>query len=122
MLAKEYDISPVLVKIQEERGIDFSLYCDSTLRRRLSRRLASHRCADIDSYLGVLESDTREYDLLLRDLTIKYMEFFQDPRVFDIIRNKVLPTIIADKRFSEVKILGTDIDPADTIRPESQDI
>ena len=98
MLAKEDDISPVLAKIQEERNIDFSLYRDSTLRRRLSRRLAARQCADITSYLSILESDPHEYDLLLRDLTIKYTEFFRDTHVYDLIQSKVIPDILAAKR------------------------
>lgn len=98
MLVIENDIRPVLAKIQKERGIDFHLYRDSTLRRRIDRRLTMHKCTDVISYLTILESDPFEYDLLLRDLTIKYTEFFRDPWVFDLIRSKIMPDLIARKR------------------------
>ena len=144
MLAKEIDISPVLAKIQEVRSIDFSLYRDNTLRRRLNRRLVACQCDDIPTYLTLLDTYPYEYDLLLRDLTIKYTEFFRDSWVFDLIRSRVMPRILADKHIcdslnmwsaacatgeeayslavlvrqmaldqqcSEVRILGTDIDP-----------
>lgn len=104
MLQSGDDISPVWDKIREDRGIDFSLYRDGTLRRRLSRRLAARGCEDVPSYVALLERDAAEYDLLLRDLTIKYTEFYRDPFVFDIIGRDVIPCLAAENDGGELAI------------------
>jgi len=98
LVGEDDDIRPILVKIQEKQGIDFTQYRDGTLRRRIGRRVAARGCADLASYLSLLDSNPEEYDYLLRDLTIKYTEFFRDPWVFDIIRETALPAIVARKQ------------------------
>lgn len=89
----EEDIAPVLDRIRERRGVDFTQYRENTLRRRLSRRLLACNCADLHAYLNLLERKPEEFDRLLSDLTIKYTEFFRDHQVFDIIRDDVLPAV-----------------------------
>ncbi|MCL5103056.1 MAG: protein-glutamate O-methyltransferase CheR [Armatimonadetes bacterium] len=96
MLEQE-DISSVLAKVLDKAGVDFSQYRDSTLRRRLSRRMAANNCADLESYSSLLDSDPSEYRALLSDFSIKYTEFFRDPWVFDIIRDRVLPAIVEER-------------------------
>lgn len=96
-MLEEDDIKPVLDKILERRGVDFTQYRETTLRRRLGRRLVACNCADVGSYLLLLDSYADELDRLLSDLTIKYSEFFRDSEVYDGIRDLVLPSIIADK-------------------------
>lgn len=90
----EEDIAPVLDRIRERRGVDFTQYRENTLRRRLSRRLLACSCKDLHSYINFLESRPEEYDRRLSDLTIKYTEFFRDPEVFDIIQGDVLPAVL----------------------------
>lgn len=92
------DIGPVLIRLHTARGVDFRQYRKSTLRRRIARRMTARNCPDLSAYLAVLDRDVDEYDLLLRDLTIKYTEFFRDSQVYDIIRNVILPEITSSSR------------------------
>lgn len=91
------DITPILEKIREKSGIDFCQYREGTLRRRVSRRASANNCPDMAAYLAILDSNPSEYVCLLSDLSIKYTEFFRDPKVFDTIRDRVLPGILNDK-------------------------
>ena len=64
---------------------DFTLYKHGTLQRRIERRMAmaAIETDDMDRYLEMLRSDTRELDLLAKDLLINVTSFFRDPKVFD---------------------------------------
>lgn len=97
MSANVDNIGPLLDKIKSDRGLDFTQYRENTIRRRMSRRMAARDCSDLQSYISLLDCDPSEYDYLLRDLTIKYTEFFRDPFVFDILRERILPAILRCK-------------------------
>ena len=81
--------------LQEEYGIDFTHYKPSTVTRRIERRLALARSADIDEYLGRLKSDRGELDVLYRDLLIEVTRFFRDDQAFQILESQVLPELLA---------------------------
>ena len=49
-------------------------------------------------YAAYLESDPEEYARLISSLLIKVTEFFRDPKVFDYLREHVLPELIAEAR------------------------
>src|SRR6185437_4396176 len=49
---------------------DFTLYKPGTLQRRIERRMAMAAVTDGDRYLGMLQQDARELDLLAKDLLI----------------------------------------------------
>ena len=80
---------------QEEFGIDFTHYKPSTVTRRIERRLALARSADIDEYLRRLKSDRDELDVLYRDLLIDVTRFFRDEQAFQVLEKQVLPDLLA---------------------------
>ena len=81
--------------LQEEYGIDFTHYKPSTVTRRIERRLALARSADIEEYIRRLKSDRGELDVLYRDLLIEVTRFFRDEQAFQILESQVLPDLLA---------------------------
>ena len=81
--------------LQEEYGIDFTHYKPSTITRRIERRLALARSADIEEYLRRLKSDRGELDVLYRDLLIEVTRFFRDENAFQVLERQVLPDLLA---------------------------
>ncbi|HXA24044.1 MAG TPA: chemotaxis protein CheB [Acetobacteraceae bacterium] len=75
---------------------DFRLYKPGTLQRRIERRMAMAAIGadDMDRYLEILRSDTGELDLLAKDLLINVTSFFRDPKVFDLLANKIIPDLV----------------------------
>ncbi len=75
---------------------DFSLYKPGTLQRRIERRLAmaAVETDDMDRYLKILHGDARELDLLAKDLLINVTSFFRDPKVFDLLAEKIVPDLV----------------------------
>jgi two-component system CheB/CheR fusion protein len=49
---------------------------------------------DMDRYIDILRSDTRELDLLAKDLLIHVTSFFRDPKVFDLLEEKIIPELV----------------------------
>ncbi len=78
---------------------DFTLYKPGTLRRRIERRMgmAGLRADDMDRYLEILRADPGELDLLSKDLLINVTSFFRDPKVFEVLAERVIPGLIRDR-------------------------
>jgi two-component system CheB/CheR fusion protein len=75
---------------------DFTLYKQGTLQRRIERRMAmaAIETDDMDRYLDLLRSDAAELDLLAKDLLINVTSFFRDPKVFDLLAEKIIPDLV----------------------------
>jgi two-component system CheB/CheR fusion protein len=78
---------------------NFTLYKQGTLRRRIERRmgLAAIELRDMNRYLKLLHSDSRELDLLAKDLLINVTSFFRDPKVFDFLAEQIIPDLIRSR-------------------------
>jgi chemotaxis methyl-accepting protein methylase len=95
-------VEPILEKLLDKRGINFIDYRRSTIQRRVERRLSATKCSCETEYLELLDADEEEYDKLLRELTIKFSEFYRDPPLWELLEIAVLPRLI-DARLSEGK-------------------
>lgn len=93
----EDGIAQILEKVYQKRGFDFRQYKETTLTRRIERRLKATKAASYQEYLAVLDADPTEYKKLLDDLTIKVTEFFRDPKAWEALGRRVMPEIIQYK-------------------------
>ncbi len=63
-------------------GIDFSVYKDTTVLRRIHRRVAMVGSASVDDYARKLQDEPQELDALYSDLLIGVTQFFRDPETY----------------------------------------
>lgn len=84
----------LLTKIYNERGFDFRQYNESTLTRRLDRRLHARGVQTYTDYARVLDKDPSEYEPLFNELTINVTSFFRDKVAFKALEEIVLPALI----------------------------
>lgn len=87
----------LMEKIYRERGFDFREYRESTLARRLERRLHARGAKTYADYAGTLDKDPSEYDKLFDDLTINVTSFFRDEVAFSALEEIVLPQLIKNR-------------------------
>lgn len=87
-------MSAVYRMLEEEFGLDFTHYKPSTVTRRIERRLHLAHTSDIDAYVARLRGESKELDVLYRDLLIGVTRFFRDPDAFEILEHRVLPELI----------------------------
>ena len=78
------------------KGVDFSNYKQSTIMRRLLRRMALRRSGRVSDYLALLLKDRGEVDALYESLLINVTTFFRDPEYFEFLQTHIFPGIVAD--------------------------
>jgi two-component system CheB/CheR fusion protein len=84
----------ILSVMHEATGIDFSLYSEKTVQRRILRRMALRNIGGIEEYAAQLRLDPAECSLLQRDLFISVTSFFRDPGSFDALSRLVFPALV----------------------------
>jgi chemotaxis protein methyltransferase CheR len=82
-------------KIAVDRGFRCASYKDKCLRRRIAIRMRAKGTMDPREYASVLDSDPREYERLIRSLTVNVTKFFRNWDTYSVIENKVLPELWA---------------------------
>ncbi len=83
--------------LRRETGHDFRRYKQSTLVRRVRRRLNEAGCASVYDYVELLKRDAQEVEQLFRDLLISVTHFFRDPETFELLAAKVVPRLFEGK-------------------------
>lgn len=94
---RNLNIMEILEKVYQERGFDFRQYKETSLERRLQKRLHALNLKSYTDYVTRLSEDPAEYDRLIDTLLINVTEFFRDRDAFDVIRDKVLPDVMEHK-------------------------
>jgi two-component system, chemotaxis family, CheB/CheR fusion protein len=78
-------------------GVDFSFYKQSTIRRRITRRMTLRKMDSLEEYAQYIREHPEELDALYHDLLIKVTGFFRDPETFEALKSRVFPTILRDR-------------------------
>ena len=79
------------------KDVDFTYYKQSTIRRRIIRRMEHLKLDSIGHYLHFLKENKEEQSLLFQDMLIPVTEFFRDPNTFDFLRGAVYPFLLEQK-------------------------
>lgn len=81
----------VISVLREHTGIDFSLYKESTILRRIERRVSINRCESVSDYYTKLCASDDEKITLCKDMLIGVTSFFRDKDAFLSLEKYVLP-------------------------------
>jgi two-component system CheB/CheR fusion protein len=87
--------------LRTQTGHDFSQYKETTIVRRVERRMALRQIERPDDYLRLMQQKPAEADSLFRDLLIGVTNFFRDPEAFEALRTQVIPGLFAGKPAGE---------------------
>ncbi len=82
---------------RHEYDLDFSMYKEATVLRRIGRRLAMSDTPTIDSYAEKLREDKSELNSLYQDLLIGVTQFFRDEEAFQYLKDEVLPELLQSR-------------------------
>lgn len=91
-------LDKLVAKISEARGIDLSLYRRAYLERRVAARLRVLGMRSYRQYADYLLAEPTEYEQLMDTLTINVTDFFRDKVVWDVVKRRVVPEMLAEKR------------------------
>ncbi len=88
-------LEKIVILLRERTGNDFSLYKKNTVYRRIERRMGLHQIDNIAGYVRYLRENPQELDLLFNELLIGVTSFFRDPAVWEYLRDKAIPELLA---------------------------
>ncbi len=75
-------------------NVDFSAYRDTTVKRRIMRRMVLHTKESLADYAKHLAGDPAELDALYQDILINVTSFFREPETFEALKTRVFPEIL----------------------------
>ena len=78
--------------------IDFSNYKQTTLRRRIQRRMMVRRTETLEAYAKYLRENNDEIKSLFNDILINVTEFFRDVESYKALTEQVFPQLIAKRK------------------------
>lgn len=87
----------IALLLRKRTGHDFSLYKQSTLVRRIQRRMQLLYIDAADQYTQCLQRSEEELDSLFKDLLIGVTHFFRDPDSFEFLAKRVIPELLKEK-------------------------
>lgn len=98
---EELLFAKILNLFEVRKGVDFTYYKRTTIRRRIARRMVLKNISKVEDYLNYLRENEGELDLLFQDILIPVTDFFRDPKVFEFLRQTALPTLMKSKASNE---------------------
>lgn len=97
------ELDNICLHLRSAAGVDFRMYKQATLRRRIARRMALRKIASLHKYAQILKHDPEEARALADDIFIHVTSFFRDPECFQVLRKRVLAKLCM-KRPADVPV------------------
>jgi two-component system CheB/CheR fusion protein len=87
----------ILTLLRSAFDVDFSQYRETTIKRRITRRMVLHTHDTLANYARQLEQAPAEVEALYQDILINVTSFFRDPGMFEALKGSVFPEILKTK-------------------------
>jgi two-component system, chemotaxis family, CheB/CheR fusion protein len=98
LLKAEDGLKKIFVLLRAAHQIDFTGYKQTTIKRRIVRRMALHKIERLDDYVRYLQGSPTEVTALYDDLLINVTSFFRDPETFEALKARVFPQILKNRQ------------------------
>ena len=98
----ESELMKILRFVDEKTGLDFREYKHATLARRIARRVNVCKCKSLSDYYEFLIHNEEETEILHREFLIGVTKFFRDENVWKVLREDVIPKLVAKKKNGEI--------------------
>lgn len=97
-----YDLNPILQILKRNKGHKILVYKNSTLSRRILKRMAVNNIKQVKKYAQYLQTHHKEIENLFSEILIGVTEFFRDKNIFKNLKELVIPQIINNKDEDEI--------------------
>ena len=87
-------LNTVFQLLRRATGVDFTHYRQTTILRRIHRRMVVHKLEKMGEYVRYLQTNPGEIKSLYQDMLINVTSFFRDPQMFEILKSEVFPTMM----------------------------
>ncbi len=94
---EERHFRKILELLRSTFRVDFTAYRQTTVRRRIIRRMMLHSKDDLGQYVQHLRRERTEAEALFEDILINVTGFFREPETFEALQEIVFPEILKGK-------------------------
>ena len=94
----------IIKRIAAVTGVDFTQYRDSSLQRRLARRLQFLGVENIETYTKKLQNDEQETWQLMQSVFVVVSEFYRDKSAFIALEKRIAEEIASNTINNEFRI------------------
>jgi len=95
--SEEEIFKQIILLLQLQTGVDFSLYKQPIFHRRIARRVAVVNKNNLSEYFEFLSTNHAEQGALYQDVLIPVTSFFRDEKTFRNLSDTVIPAIFKNK-------------------------
>jgi two-component system, chemotaxis family, CheB/CheR fusion protein len=93
----ETEFKKIIMMLKSSFGVDFTHYKETTVNRRITRRMVVNKTENMEKYLDYLRTNPNELQTLFDDLLIGVTNFFREPNTFIALKEKVFPELVQKK-------------------------
>jgi two-component system, chemotaxis family, CheB/CheR fusion protein len=91
------NLSKILMLLRNNSNADFRNYKQSTIQRRIARRMVIQKTDSLGKYAGYLENHPEEVRALFADVLIHVTGFFRDPKAFEALKTRIIPKYMKNR-------------------------
>jgi two-component system, chemotaxis family, CheB/CheR fusion protein len=93
----EGGLSAIFHLLRRSTGVDFTQYRQSTILRRIHRRMVVHKLETMKEYVKYVQSSPAEIKALYQDMLINVTSFFRNPAVFEGMKAEVFSSVLKNR-------------------------
>ncbi|HEV3330894.1 MAG TPA: chemotaxis protein CheB [Bryobacteraceae bacterium] len=97
LLAEPDRFHEIFQTLRAATGVDFMLYKQGTLHRRILRRMALNKVETVEQYARVLLENRPELQSLFHDILINVTGFFREAATFESLKRDVFPVLLRER-------------------------
>jgi two-component system CheB/CheR fusion protein len=97
----ETDLKKIIMLLKTSFGVDFAHYRETTVDRRITRRMVINKTENMKEYVEYLRKNPSELQSLFDDLLIGVTSFFREPDTFLALKEKVFPELVKNRSPNE---------------------
>ena len=95
--ATDSGLGAIFQSLRRTTGVDFTQYRQTTILRRIHRRMVVHKIDKIEDYVKFVQANPAETKALYQDMLINVTSFFRNPQLFETLKTLVFPWILKNK-------------------------
>jgi len=104
LLLDEDRLARIFAMLREQTRVDFTFYKQSTIVRRIERRMTVNQIQELADYVAFMESRRSEVTALYRELLIGVTSFYRDPAVWTSLAENHLNSIFEHRESKDVRM------------------
>ncbi len=97
----ESDLKKIIMLLKTCFGVDFTHYKETTINRRITRRMVINKTKNMKEYIEFLRTHPNEPQALFDDLLIGVTSFFREPKTFEALKEKVFSELTKNRSTGE---------------------